>query len=298
MYLSYYQHPELQLLDEDRCEEYIGSKKCELWLLMDAPDEKEMFTDTGNHDSYSRKEFIEYQRNAFINGMLFDRIKNVYYPSYTFIDALFKSSNAFDEMRHDVKVFQEVHEDCCIIFGKKGETKMFLISDGLSKEDPDAHNYILMKTQMNGVIVFYAEFGLKVGAEHPLYTSFIYRPSLIEHQYDEIQDLWYHIDIMYSILIFKRYSDVELEEVCREKTLKKSNILHEKVNNFMGINVTLLDSNWFTTICRNEGFAVRGHFRLQPYKNNGKWDRKLIYINPFTKNGYHKTAKIQALNNT
>lgn len=49
------------------------------------------------------------------------------------------------------------------------------------------------------------------------------------------------------------------------------------------------DSKWYTKICNDESFKVSGHFRLQPY---GDGTRKLIWINEFTKNGYHRKATI------
>jgi hypothetical protein len=52
-----------------------------------------------------------------------------------------------------------------------------------------------------------------------------------------------------------------------------------------------LDSTWFTTIVRSEGFKVGGHFRMQPFGKNLS-DRKLIWISPFDKNGYTRKAKI------
>ena len=51
-----------------------------------------------------------------------------------------------------------------------------------------------------------------------------------------------------------------------------------------------MDCTWFTTIVRNECFSVRGHFRLQPQKDNtGNWTKELIYINEFQKHGYIKS---------
>lgn len=49
------------------------------------------------------------------------------------------------------------------------------------------------------------------------------------------------------------------------KTIQ-SQILKEKLRNNIPFDVKIMDSTWFTTICRNEGFKVRGHFRLQPKK--------------------------------
>ena len=98
---------------------------------------------------------------------------------------------------------------------------------------------------------------------------------------------------VYYYLLFKKYGNVDIETVFANKTLKRSQILGEKVNNFMGIDVQVLDSRWFTTICRDEGFLVSGHFRLQPCKDeNGEWTKRLIYINPYAKHGYHRLAPI------
>ena len=51
----------------------------------------------------------------------------------------------------------------------------------------------------------------------------------------------------------------------------------------------IFDSKWYTEICNDEAFKVSGHFRLQPY---GDGTRRLIWINEFTKNGYHRKATI------
>lgn len=63
-----------------------------------------------------------------------------------------------------------------------------------------------------------------------------------------------------------------------------------------GLVVHIRDSRWFTTIVRNEDFNVRGFFRLQPKKKDGEWTRELIYIKPFVKHGYHRTADVSKIN--
>ncbi len=55
--------------------------------------------------------------------------------------------------------------------------------------------------------------------------------------------------------------------------------------------ISYVDSSWIREIIRTEGFKVRGHFRLQPYKKDGEWTKKLIYINEFEKHGYHRRAR-------
>lgn len=97
------------------------------------------------------------------------------------------------------------------------------------------------------------------------------------------------------VLAFKKFASVELD-VIKPLSRKKTPLDPEgkgKVVNDTGIEVTLLDSTWFREIIRNEGFKVRGHFRLQPCKNDkGEWTHKLIYINEFEKHGYHRRAKM------
>ena len=96
-----------------------------------------------------------------------------------------------------------------------------------------------------------------------------------------------------TLMAFKKFASVELCTV-EAHSKKKTDLDHQvKVVNDTGIDVTILDSRWFREIIRNEGFKVRGHFRLQPCKDeSGNWTRKLIYINEFEKHGYHRRAQI------
>ena len=91
--------------------------------------------------------------------------------------------------------------------------------------------------------------------------------------------------------IFMDYAEIE------EKTIKagtKSKGVSKKSGdtNLSEFDVKRIDSMYFTRIHREEGFSVSGHFRLQPC-GEGMRDRKLIYINPFEKNGYTRRAKIE-----
>lgn len=303
MYLSYYQHPELQLLDADRCDGYVNSEKCELWLLM-SHDIRERFMATNGIEGSPREKVVEHQRSLMAKGYLAEKIKNIYMPSKSFDEAMLKSSKAFGDMPGTTSVFLEVQEDCCFLLDH-GKTKLFLFKDG--NNDAGYPQFALFSTQLHGVINFHAEFCI-IPDEQGLGISFVWRPQISGHLGADSDDpmwdkpdgevLWVFFKMINMYLIFKKYSDVELEVVSREATVKRSRILRDKVNNFMGINVTILDSNWFTTICRDEGFAVSGHFRLQPCKQNGEWTRKLIYINPYTKHGYHRKARMETVTPT
>lgn len=67
-----------------------------------------------------------------------------------------------------------------------------------------------------------------------------------------------------------------------------------KITNTTENSVYVVDSSWNKLIIRTDGFAVRGHFRLQPYGVNLA-DRKLIWINAFEKDGYKRQPRAKIL---
>jgi hypothetical protein len=65
-------------------------------------------------------------------------------------------------------------------------------------------------------------------------------------------------------------------------------------SNDANVPVTIVNSCWNITSIRTEGFDVKGHFRLQPC-GQGLSDTKMIFIEPFKKEGYvRKAAKPEA----
>jgi hypothetical protein len=63
-----------------------------------------------------------------------------------------------------------------------------------------------------------------------------------------------------------------------------------KVTNMSNNTVYVVDSSWNSIIIRTTGFAVRGHYRLQPC-GEGMKDRKLMWISAFEKHGYKRRPK-------
>lgn len=96
---------------------------------------------------------------------------------------------------------------------------------------------------------------------------------------------------MIPFFVFMDYAEVQ-EKVVKAGTKNKGISKKSGDSNLSEFNVIRLDSAYFTRIFREEGFSVSGHFRLQPC-GEGLRDRKLIYINPFEKNGYTRRAKIE-----
>ena len=96
----------------------------------------------------------------------------------------------------------------------------------------------------------------------------------------------YYYNKAISILILKKYGEVESVMVARDTN---RTIGGERVVNNTPFPIHRLDSSWFKTIIRTEGFLVRGFWRLQPC-GKGHKERRLTFIPPFMKHGYVRRA--------
>ncbi len=105
---------------------------------------------------------------------------------------------------------------------------------------------------------------------------------------ETIQQMRAKIDSTFIITAFRNYADHELKIVAGKSTSKLNNITY---NNLNKQSMQIIDSSWYTTITRTEGFLVKGHLRMQPCGPNMS-ERKLIYIDSFEKHGYTRKAKM------
>lgn len=98
-----------------------------------------------------------------------------------------------------------------------------------------------------------------------------------------------YINMVLDYLCLRQWAEVQLGK--RSTKVTKEIKKNKKILTFTdsGLNYWLFDSKWFTEISNDESFQVSGHFRLQPY---GDGTKRLIWINEFTKNGYHRKATI------
>lgn len=95
------------------------------------------------------------------------------------------------------------------------------------------------------------------------------------------------------LMIFIELGDIEIVELPsgRNNGKPKNN---GKITNQSNYSVYVVDSSWNKIIVRTDGFAVRGHFRLQPC-GNALSERKLIWIDAFEKHGYKRRPKAEIL---
>jgi hypothetical protein len=102
------------------------------------------------------------------------------------------------------------------------------------------------------------------------------------------RDIAYWIADLMCFKTFLKYAEVETKIV---NAKRKEKHLGEKYVNETDYKVQILDSTYFTTISRTDGFGVRGHFRFQPW-GPGLTQKRLQWIEAYQKEGYTKTAKI------
>lgn len=98
-----------------------------------------------------------------------------------------------------------------------------------------------------------------------------------------------YIDMVLDYLCLRLWAEVQLK---KNSTTVKIDVKKNKKTQTVtesGLDYYIFDSKWYTEISNDESFQVSGHFRLQPY---GDGSRRLIWINEFTKNGYHRKATI------
>lgn len=93
------------------------------------------------------------------------------------------------------------------------------------------------------------------------------------------------------VMAFVELGDIEVITLEAGRNNGKT-VKDGKITNTTNNTVFVVDSSWNKLIIRTDGFAVRGHFRLQPC-GDGMLDRKLIWINAFEKLGYTRRPRAE-----
>lgn len=94
------------------------------------------------------------------------------------------------------------------------------------------------------------------------------------------------ISWMFNAFVFLKTSEVYSQEYIPDPTPT-----YRRKKGYKPLNYTFVDTTWDMNIDVNTPFPVRGHFKMQACKIDGKWDHKLIYIEQYMKSGYHRRAK-------
>jgi hypothetical protein len=205
------------------------------------------------------------------------QVKHKYYLTKPFKEAIAK---AYPKITKDLKHLEYKKPDAGVFFSDEGFILYLLHPQVYEnvKEDPNINAvfYAFHKTRLNGVI----------------YLSNTNHIHSCTDLTDEQCDKWAN-SIMAT---FYFINECETEQLIVKAGEKSKNKKHDPahVYNESKSDVIVLDCKWFTEIIRNIPFMVNGHFRWQPFgEKHGK--RKLIWIEEFKKEGYHRKATKETL---
>ncbi len=127
--------------------------------------------------------------------------------------------------------------------------------------------------------------GIAIGNEKKFWSDEeALRSSLPLKDYDR------YAGILGDILLFMNfleYAPIETKEVGANKRVKDLNV---KYCNQTETNVRIIDSKWFTTLIKTQGFGVRGHLRLQAV-GPGKREKRFVWVTDYVKKGYTRIAQ-------
>lgn len=157
------------------------------------------------------------------------------------------------------------------------------------------NTFLRMVIQDDKMHFFHNKFELQdkvKGTGHTLFVLFYLNRvtgELCEHF--EHQDVKSIEEMVYKFLCFFYLTDNQ-EEVITPGKVHGTRKTGKTLNDF-DFPVTIVTSKWNITTIRTEGFDVSGHFRVQPC-GEGRANSKIIFIEPFKKNGYIRKAKSQS----
>lgn len=219
---------------------------------------------------------------------------NVFYCARSYSEAILKSKKAFLDMYNKKEDGEAFMSDMC-----KDLPRCFIETTPahVQKECGYSHTYTMSILddefwfQGQFIDVFPTMIHLSIGSQVICAINF----SLSYNDEEKVEtnsNIKTYFDI-YVFMCMEKFAKVESRIVAPKCRVRPDLRYMDMLENDSRLKVQVRDCRWFTTIIRNEGFEVRGHFRLQPKKENGEWTRELIYINPYQKKGYHRTASIE-----
>lgn len=222
-----------------------------------------------------------YSKYWFMNVNKFQKEINII--SRPFADASLKARERLMDLYKDITIndASDLEINGCYILGDF----VYMICHELKKGVQDNELFFYMFTKKGIPLAIYIDSN----------KYKMYQYTWVSKSWNfanSAKDITNFINIKLSDIIifnlFKLYAQVET------KILKPNTKLKEidcKYVNDTKFKLTYLDSKWFTNLVKSDGFNVRGHFRLQPKKNDGAWTKELIWISEFQKSGYTSKAR-------
>lgn len=209
----------------------------------------------------------------------------IYYLTQPFVDAFERAGDKLFESN----LWRDIEEDniCFILpcFDDKSEKETSL----LKIRRPRGSESILLVDCFSFrkiVVTMAGTYTIDYTSGKPIFS----RAGFLS---ENIKQFEFHILNLLLITLFIKYAKIEIK-ILNPKQKKRD--IECKYVNETNCKISVLDSRWFTTLVKSDAFKVRGHFRLQPKKKDGRWTKEFIWINEFEKSGY--TAPARKLSHT
>lgn len=264
MKISYRTHPSLALLEQDP---NLGIEI--------------VFDELDRPDWEMLKSFFVPKLSKFIGGI--DK-NNIIKPSENFIYAAWQAGKLV-AFKNDEEYSKELVGESGVVL-LKDKSVFFIIK--LTPENNVVIEIVIFDNRYNTLL----EFVLPIGESNNKQSVWVSKVVHTENLPEGLrQGMGYYLTTKYfilTLLLFRKYAQVEIKNLPAGRKVK--GIICDYKNETK-VNVEYLDSKWFTTLVKSDGFDVRGHFRLQPKKKNGEWTKEMIWINPFVKTGYTAPAR-------
>lgn len=131
--------------------------------------------------------------------------------------------------------------------------------------------------------------------QKPIYNSYSFISKVLqivpeENKESNGESTYYRSVFVVKLLSFLIYGEITEKEIPSKSSIRNG---MKCIKNSSKLKITYCDTLWRQRISTS-GFIVKGHFRFQPFGKNRR-KRKLIWIEEFSKNGYHRKATVENL---
>ncbi len=204
--------------------------------------------------------------------------------SMSFIDAMEKAEKSLIKLYGDI-ITEDINDFNCSGTYVIGNTVCMIHQS--FKGGSDSHELFFYQFTKEGIPLMFKINSFKFDMKYITWLSNYYEAKHGDKK--NIGRISY--SIMFGVIIaymFKNFAQIETKYLAPHT--KKKEVGCKYINDTQ-LNLTFLDSKWFTNLVKSDDFKVRGHFRLQPKIKDGEWIKELIWINDFVKHGYYSPAK-------
>lgn len=246
----------------------------------------------GQIKKYTEKDVITITEiRSFLKTHLSEFKKNIFFISDPFITAVNSSSEALNKaLKKDSKYVNEnlkYNTGVCL----RKHTAIFYHYD-IDKQKYTAvafhHNELLMAISHDCIMPIDYENDIEREILEDLIEYRVYISNILRNRSDLVNDIMLELGAMLLIMLFRTFADHEVKVVPGKVTAKLNETQYTNTNK---TSILVLDSSWYTSLVRTEGFMVTGHLRMQACGKNLS-ERRLVYIDSFQKYGYVRKAKM------